>query len=206
MALLLQTAAKNVVIIESATGNIVGELQLSNAVSISFLSDRELLIVSHDKETDIWSFYKTDLRGNSLGTLGDERRNCGLAQFVVMSKRLLNVCGNHQIQITDLETNEIQRLIGHQKDKRPDFQFTEIVSSPKVDLAVSLSTWGDYSSRQTMSEIRIWDADSGLLIREIETAYKIKDLRFSPDGCFLAYLSEDGTIHILGIESDVKAE
>lgn len=199
---LLGEAENNIVVVDLITGVVLSEFNIPKAKSVEFLSDNQLLVGFYDNDMKKWSAVKTDLKGNIQRKFGEHSDVCESSSFMVTSTYLIFVCSDNRIQFLSADTNEAITILGHHKMNTADYQSTNVISSPTENMFASLSVIEDYSSRYTSSEIRFWNISNGLLLNEIQVNDVIADLKFSPDGRLLAYLSEDGTIHILGVPSN----
>lgn len=200
--LLLDGVANNIVVVDLITGAVLSEFNIPKASLVKYLPGDKLLIGMFDNDSEKWSLVRTDLKGSVQRSLRKNSDICTSRNFTVASRYLVFICDDNHIQLMDIDFNEINTMLGHRRINKTDYQATNAIFSPKEDFLASLTVIEDYSSRYSASEIRFWNISNGLLINEIQVNYVIADLKFSPDGRMLAYLSEDGTIHILGVPNN----
>lgn len=93
--------------------------------------------------------------------------------------------GDKEPLILDISSGKIRLVI-------PDHDITAMSFSPNGEI-VATATWN--------GTIRLWDAQSGVLNKELIVGNHVADVAFSPDGRLIASASWDGVVRLWNVQS-----
>lgn len=153
--------------------------------TIAFSPDSNFLASgSRSDEVRIW-----DLNSSHLAfTLPSKIRGVNNIAFSSNGKLLAVVGIDPKVEVWDLEKKTARTMTGHTQE------ITSVVFAKEL-----LVTAGRDKT------IRFWNADTGALVKSLETASEVNGIAASPDGKLLATANADKTIRCLNIEGgDIK--
>ena len=153
--------------------------------AVAFSPDSNFLASgSRSGEVRIW-----DLNSSQLAfTLPSKLRGVNNIAFSSNGKLLAVVGMEPKAEVWDLEKKTARTITGH----------TQEITSVAFAKELLVTAGRDKT-------IRFWNADSGALVKSLETASEINGIAASPDGKLLATANADNTIRCLNVEGgDIK--
>jgi WD40 repeat protein len=180
----------NIHLTELATGKLFGQIGVGSAGgirSLSFAPDSKTLALSNDKEVALWDV--TALLNTNPRRPEVPAGNITAVHFFPNGKLLAAACGNNEVLVWDLATEEI----------RVRFQ----VSGPGAALRLAFSSDGRMLATATGqgTGVGLWEVVTGKQRRLLEHAGGAGCVAFSADGRLLVSAGSDGSLRLWDVQT-----